>query len=79
MRLQISRSAKAASFYVTEGFRNASGKVTSRIVEKLGTEAQLREKLGEGIDVEQWAKDYVAKLLDGCCNVFVKKSCLSSS
>lgn len=62
MRLQISRSAKAASFYVTEGFRNASGKVTSRIVEKLGTEAQLREKLGEGIDVEQWAKDYVAKL-----------------
>ena len=60
MKLTISRSKNAASLYVAKtvyenGFR------TSKIVEKLGTEKAIREKLG-GADPYEWAENYIAEL-----------------
>ena len=60
MKLTVSKSKNAASLYVTKSFYN-NGVRTSKIVEKLGTEAELREKL-DGGDPYEWAKAYVAQL-----------------
>lgn len=67
MRLKITASKNARSFYVIESYRK-DGKNTSRVVERLGTEKALKEKLGEDVDVEQWARDHVSKLNDALKN-----------
>jgi len=60
MRLKVSRSKNAASFYVTKTvYENKKEKTI--IVEKLGTEAELREKLN-GADPYEWAKKYIEEL-----------------
>ncbi len=60
MRLTISRSKNSASYYVIKTVY-INGKEKTEIVEKLGTETELREKL-DGTDPEQWARNYVAEL-----------------
>lgn len=60
MRLKVSRSKNAASFYVTKTIY-VNKKQKTITVEKLGTEASLREKLN-GEDPYEWAKAYVAEL-----------------
>lgn len=60
MRLQISRSKNAASFYVTKSVYN-KGKRTSKIVEKLGTYEELLKRLN-GKDPIEWANEYVEEL-----------------
>lgn len=62
MRLMISPSANAKSFYVIESIRR-NGVNSSRIIEKLGTEVQIKEKYGVE-DAEAWARAYVKKLND---------------
>lgn len=60
MRLNVVRSKNAASLYVIKSERvNKVNKTT--VVEKLGTEAELREKLG-GRDPYEWAKEYIEEL-----------------
>lgn len=62
MRLKISKSKNAASLYVIKSIYNPKTQSnTSKIVEKLGTEKELREKL-HGQDPYEWAKAYVAEL-----------------
>lgn len=60
MRLKVSKSKNAASLYVIKSIYK-NGVRTSKIVEKLGTEAELREKLN-GADPYEWAKEYIKKL-----------------
>lgn len=60
MRLKISRSKNSASLYVTKTIYEGKKQHTIT-VEKLGTEAQIREKLN-GEDPYVWAKDYIEKL-----------------
>ena len=60
MRLVLSKSANAVSFYVIKSL-TVNGKRTSKIVEKLGTLVELKEKL-KGRDPYEWAKKYVEKL-----------------
>lgn len=60
MRLKVSRSKNATSFYVTKTVY-VDKKEKTITVEKLGTEAALREKLN-GQDPFEWAKMYVEKL-----------------
>jgi len=60
MRLSISKSKNSISLYVKEDV-TIDGKRTSKIVEKLGTVDELREKLG-GRDPIEWAKEYIAEL-----------------
>lgn len=65
MQLQISKSKNAESFYVIKSYRDkATGKNTSKVVEKLGTRAELQAKLGEDTDVEAWARARVRALTE---------------
>ena len=58
MRVSISKSKNAESFYITKSFINDNGKSTSKIIRKLGTLAELSEKLGTDRDgVLAWAKE----------------------
>jgi len=60
MRLKVTKSKNAASLYVIKStYENKVN--SSKIVEKLGTEKELREKLG-GKDPYEWAKEYIAEL-----------------
>lgn len=60
MRLQISKTKNAASFYVVKSVY-INGKRTNKVVEKLGTYEELRVKLGDR-DPYKWAEEYVAEL-----------------
>ena len=62
MRLKVTKSKNASSFYVIKSIYNKKTKSnTSKIVQKLGTEAELREKLN-GQDPYDWAKNYIKEL-----------------
>lgn len=62
MRLKITKSKNAASLYVIKSIYDSKTQSnSSKIVEKLGTEAELREKLN-GADPYEWAKEYVKTL-----------------
>ena len=60
MRLQISKTKNAASYYVVKTIYS-NGKKMNKVHEKLGSEKNLKEKLGD-IDIEKWAKEYVEEL-----------------
>ncbi len=60
MRLQTSKSKNATSFYVTKSVYN-KGTRSTKIVEKLGTYAELKSKLN-GRDPYEWAEEYVREL-----------------
>ena len=60
MRLKVSKSKNAASLYVIKS-TYINGVHSSKIVEKLGTYDELKEKLG-GQDPYQWAEAYIAEL-----------------
>lgn len=60
MRLQISKSKNAKSYYIVKSVR-INGLRTSKIVEKLGTEEELLKKLN-GQDPVEWGKAYAAEL-----------------
>jgi transposase len=62
MRLKVTRSKNSASLYVIKSVYNSKTKSnSSKIVEKLGTEVEIREKL-KGKDPYEWAKEYIRKL-----------------
>ena len=62
MRLKVTRSKNAASLYVIKSVYNSKTQSnSSKIVEKLGTEDELRKKLN-GQDPYEWAKTYIAEL-----------------
>lgn len=62
MRLKVTKSKNAASLYVIKSVYNPKTQSnSSKIVEKLGTEIELREKLN-GADPYEWAKEYIEKL-----------------
>ena len=60
MRLQISKSANASSYYVAKS-AYVNKKRRSVIVEKLGNDKYIRETYGVD-DAEAWARAYVAEL-----------------
>ena len=60
MRLKITKSPNAQSLYVIKSIYK-NGVRTSKIVEKLGTYADLQKKLS-GQDPIEWAKEYIAEL-----------------
>ncbi len=60
MRLSFSKSKNATSFYVIKDVVEKN-KRTTKIVEKLGTYDELKNKLGDK-DPYEWAKEYVDEL-----------------
>ena len=61
MRLQISKSKNATSYYVIKSYRE-NGHNTSKVVEKLGTREQIMERTGCE-DPEAWARAYIEELV----------------
>lgn len=59
MRLNIVKSKNAEQLYVIKSFRDDNGKSTTKIVEKLGTLAELSKIHDDPI---AWAKEYIAEL-----------------
>ena len=58
MRVTTSKSKNSESFYITKSYTNAQGKSTSTTVKKLGTLAELSQRLGTDRDgVMAWAKE----------------------
>lgn len=60
MRLSVVKSHNTTSYYVIKDY-NRNGKWTTKVVEKLGTHAELTEKSG-GMDPLEWARAYVLQL-----------------
>lgn len=60
MRLSISKSKNATSLYVIQSIYE-NGKRSTRVVEKLGTLAELQQKLNRQDPIE-WAKSYIEEL-----------------
>ncbi len=60
MKLTISKSKNSTSLYVAKSMY-VNGTRTSKIVEKLGTVADLQKKLN-GEDPIEWAKKYIEEL-----------------
>ena len=60
MTLTKSVSKNATSLYATKSIRE-NGRRSTKVIEKLGTVAELREKL-DGQDPIQWAEEYVKEL-----------------
>ncbi len=61
MKLKISSSKNSCTLYVLKSYRNKSGKSTSKVVERLGSLEEVRQR-ADGRDPMEWAKEYVAKL-----------------
>lgn len=60
MRLQISKSSNSKHFYAIKTVK-IEGKETTKVVAKLGSEDEIKEKYGVE-DAEQWARDRVAEM-----------------
>jgi len=60
MTLSKSKSKNATSLYVTKSVRE-NGVPTTKVIEKLGTVAELKKKLGDRDPIE-WAEEYVKEL-----------------
>ncbi|MDD2293376.1 MAG: hypothetical protein PHD07_04105 [Bacteroidales bacterium] len=60
MRLYISESKNSKTLYVIKSFRK-NGKSTSKIVERLGSYDEIKERIGE-LDPVEWAKQYIEEL-----------------
>ena len=62
VRLKVTKSKNAASLYVIKSVYNSKTQSnSSKIVERLGTEVELRKKLN-GADPYEWANEYIKEL-----------------
>ena len=60
MKLTISKSKNAESFYIQKSFKNNQGESSTQTIRKLGTLKELTESLGTDRDgVIAWAKEQV--------------------
>src|SRR5699024_9487286 len=63
MRIKKSVSKSSVSYSVIENVRDINGKSTTKVVEALGNENEIREK-HPGVDPEEWARAYAKKLTE---------------
>lgn len=63
MRIKKNISKNSISYSVIESFRDKNGRSTTRVVESLGNEEEIR-KAHPGVDPEEWAKEYARKLTE---------------
>lgn len=61
MRIKKSVSKNSVSYSVIDNVRGIDGKSTTKVIESLGNEQQIREK-HPGVDPEEWARAYAKKL-----------------
>ena len=58
MRLSVSRTKNACSYYIIDSFRGLDGKVKTKVIEKLGTEKHIKETYSVE-DAELWCRQYL--------------------
>ena len=63
MKLKISRSKNSCTLYVLKSYRDSTGKSTSRIVERLGSLDEVRQRAGD-MDPIEWSRAYVSRLTE---------------
>lgn len=63
MRIKKSVSKNSVSYSVIENVRDINGKSTTKIIEALGNEQEIRER-HPGVDPEEWARAYAKKLTE---------------
>src|SRR5690554_4388231 len=63
MRIKRSISKHSISYSVIENVRDINGKSTTKVVEALGNEKEIRAK-HPGVDPEEWARAYAKKLTE---------------
>lgn len=63
MKLKISKSKNSCTLYVQKAYRDRTGKSTSKIVERLGSLEEVRQR-ASGADPMEWARAYVARLTE---------------
>ncbi|MFD1040125.1 transposase [Virgibacillus byunsanensis] len=63
MRIKKSVSKHSISYSVIENVRDINGKSTTKVVEALGNEEQIRAK-HPGVDPEEWAREYAKQLTE---------------
>lgn len=63
MRIKRSISKHSVSYSVIENVRDINGKSTTKVVEALGNEEEIRAK-HPGVDPEEWARAYAKKLTE---------------
>ncbi|MBU5594132.1 transposase [Amphibacillus sp. MSJ-3] len=63
MRIKKSVSKNSVSYSIIENVRDIHGKSTTKVVEALGNEEQIRRK-HPGVDPEEWAREYAKKLTE---------------
>ena len=61
MRIKKSVSKNSVSYSVIDNIRGVDGKSTTKVIESLGNEQQIREK-HPGVDPKEWARAYAKKL-----------------
>src|SRR5690625_980320 len=61
--IKKSVSKHSVSYSVIENVRDINGKSTTKVVEALGNEEQIRKK-HPGVDPEEWAREYAKKLTE---------------
>lgn len=60
-KLTITKSRNARCFYIQTSYRKKDGKISTKTVRKLGSEAKIKELYGVD-DAEAWAKAELAKM-----------------
>lgn len=63
MRIKKSISKNSVSYSVIENVRDINGKSTTKVIETLGNEQQIRER-NPGVDPEEWARAYAKRLTE---------------
>lgn len=63
MRVKKNVSKNSVSYSVIESYRDINGKSTTRVVESLGNEENIR-KTHPGVDPYEWAKEYAKHLTE---------------
>lgn len=63
MRIKKSVSKNSVSYSVIENVRDINGKSTTKVVEALGNEHEIRRRY-PGVDPEEWARAYAKKLTE---------------
>src|SRR5699024_644069 len=63
MRIKKSVSKSSVSYSVIENVRDINGKSTTKVVEALGNEEEIRRK-HPGVDPEEWARAYARQLTE---------------
>lgn len=65
MKVLVSKSKSAETIYVAKTFRDPdTRRSTSKVVERLGTRAELEERLGPGADVMAWARERAREMTE---------------